>query len=165
MNSAYAHAAGRGHIASTANSRQKFAPTSGQATLFPTPEVTPGSFDDTGLVRFTLIQSIKKSGKSRAEIAETMSFLLGRQVTEAMLNAFTAESRGDRRFPAEYDRAFCAATGDNTLMVCRIELAGLHVIDDNGMKLLELGREYLRGKRATEAMAEHERSLQGVEIG
>ena len=90
-----------------------------------------------------------------------MEFLLARTFTEKMLNAFTAESRDDRRWPAEFDRAFCKATGDNTLLACRAEMAGLHVITDEEMLLLDLGRQHLLRSQAEEKIALLQKRLHG----
>ncbi len=103
-------------------------------------------------------------GLSRVQIADAIARLTGLSVTERQLNNFSADSRPEYRFPLELTRAFCTVTGDDRLLTFSAELAGLHVIDDDGMQLLELGREYLRQKRAAAAMASYERILQGVEI-
>jgi hypothetical protein len=124
-------------------------------------DAVPGSFDDTSVIRGVLLDSMKSSGLSRASIAERMSYLLGRSVTDAMLNAFTAESRGDRRWPAEFDRAFCEATGNNTLLTCRVKMANLHVITDDEKDILELGRAFLMRNQADEKIALLQRRLSG----
>ena len=121
----------------------------------------PGSFDDASVIKGVLVQVMKRSGYSRATIADRMSYLLGRTVTEKMLYAFTGESRDDRRWPAEFDRAFCEATGDNTLLRCRAERAGLHVIDQSQMDLLELGRAFLQRTQAEEKIAKLQARLSG----
>jgi hypothetical protein len=109
--------------------------------------------NDSALVRHVLAESMRRCGKSRQQIAEEMSHLVGRTVTERMLNAFTAESREDHRWPAEFDRAFCAAVGDPWLLRCRAELAGFRVIDPDEATILELGRSYLTRKRAEAEIA------------
>lgn len=125
-------------------------------------EVLPGSMNDGALVRQVLIQSIRRSSKSRTQIAEEISSLCGYQVTETSLNKFTAESRTDYRWPGELDRAFCRATGDDTLLKVRAELAGYRVIGGHEIHLLELGREYLRQQRAAEEISILQHRLAGV---
>jgi hypothetical protein len=120
--------------------------------------------NDAKVVRAALIESIRKSGKSRELIADQMSVLTGTEVTVRRLNAFTAESREDYRWPAELDRAFCAVTGCYDLIRCRAELAGFRLITESEAELLELGREYLRQKRAAERISLLEKGLSGVEI-
>jgi hypothetical protein len=124
----------------------------------------PGAFNDSELVRGVLMLAIKRSGKSRAQLADEITHLTGRELTEISLNKYTAPSRSDYRWPAELDRAFCYATGDDTLLRCRVELAGYLVITKEEAKLLDLGRQYLVRKRSAETIDMLERSLQGVEI-
>jgi hypothetical protein len=67
-----------------------------------------------------------------------------------MLNGFTAESKDDYRFPSELERAFCTVTGDNRLLISKVERHGLYVIDANEKDLLELGRAYAQRTNADE---------------
>jgi hypothetical protein len=133
-----------------------------QARLFDGP--LPGSLNDEALVRSVLIVSIKAGGKSRPQIADEMSELLGISVTERMLNAFTAESKELHRWPGAWDRAFCEATGDNRLLCCRLNAAGLRVITPEEEKLLELGRQYLRRKRAEKRISSIEQDFEGFDL-
>lgn len=93
-----------------------------------------------------------------------MSLLTGTKVTERRINAFTAESREDFRFPLELLRAFCVATGDFSLIQQLAESLGLHLITEQESALLDLGREYLRQKRASENVAKLEQRLRGVDL-
>lgn len=122
---------------------------------------TPGSINDASTIRAMLAESIKRSGKSREQIAETMSRLTGTMVTERRLNAFTAESRESFKFPLELARAFCMATRDFTLLRNVIEMAGFRVITKTEFDVLQLGHEYLTQKRAAENMAMLEARLGG----
>jgi len=124
----------------------------------------PGSLNDAAIVRGVLVDSIRRCGKSREQIADAMSFYAGTEITVRRLNGFTAESADDYRFPAELDRAFCAATDDSRLLFCRVELAGYKVISESEAELLDLGREYLRQKRAAENVALLEKRLVGVDL-
>jgi hypothetical protein len=150
--------------ASTAISEQSFAVNREQMLFDQAPQMVPGSMNDASLVRAALVESIRKCGKSRETIADQMSMLTGTEVTVRRLNAFTAESREDFRWPAELDRAFCAVTGCNELMCCRAELAGFRLITKDEAELLELGREYIRHKRAHERVEMLEKRLQGVDL-
>lgn len=116
------------------------------------------------MIRAMLAEAIRKSGRSREEIAENMSRLTGTQVTVRRLNAFTAKSREDFRFPAELARAFCMATGDFTLLRNLIEMAGFRVVTKTEFDVLQLGHEYLTQKRATENMRLLEARLAGKEL-
>jgi hypothetical protein len=161
MSGSRIHRQTRDHESSSANSHEKFSSSRQECLSFGAEQPLSGSFDDASLIRGVLIQSIKKSGKSRVAIAEEMEYLLARTVTEKMLNAFTAESRDDRRWPAEFDRAFCKATGDSTLLACRAQLAGLHVITEEDKLLMDLGRAHLIRCQAEEQIAVLQRRLHG----
>jgi hypothetical protein len=120
--------------------------------------------NDAALIRSIVADAIRKSSKSRAQIAEEMTYLVGREITERMLNGFTADSRDDYRWPAELDRAFCEATGDDRLLRCRVELAGYRVISQQEAEILELGRQYLMRQRAADNLAALEKRLGGVAL-
>lgn len=120
--------------------------------------------NDAGIVRAALVEAIRSCGKSREQLADEISKLTGTEVTVRRLNAFTAESREDYRFPSELARAFCEATGDYSLLQRLAELAGFRLITPTEYDLLRLGREYLKQKRANEAVALIERSLAGMDL-
>ncbi len=127
-------------------------------------QVTPGSLNDAHMIRVILGEAIRLCGKSRAQIADEMSFLTGTRVTDVMLNGFSAESRTDIRWPAEFARAFAMATGDDRILKCQAEAAGYRVISGPDIDLLEIGRQYLRRKRSEEEITERERRLKGMEL-
>jgi hypothetical protein len=123
--------------------------------------VVPGSLNDDLLVREAITVSIKRSGKSREQIADEMSRTLAIAVTARMISSFTAESKELHRWPGAWDRAFCAAVNDDTVLKCRAEAAGYQLIKDEEIHLLELGREYLQQKHAAERIHHIEKLLAG----
>jgi hypothetical protein len=127
-------------------------------------DILPGSLNDDSLVRETITEAIKRSGKSREQIADEMTRTLGLPVTARMITAFTSESKEMHRWPGAWDRAFCSAVNDNRLLFCLVEKAGFRVINEAEVDLLELGREFLRQKRASENVALLEKRLQGFEL-
>jgi hypothetical protein len=122
-----------------------------------------GSLNDDLMVRNIITASVKRCGKTREQIGEEMSITLAITVTARMLTAFTSESKELHRWPGAWDRAFCFAVGDDALLKCRVEAAGYRVITVAEAELLDLGREYLRQKRAAERMAMIEAGLRGME--
>ena len=114
------------------------------------------------MIRSVVTDALKQSVLSRVQVADEMSRLTGTTVTERQLNNFSSSAREEYRFPCELERAFCAATGDYRLLVCRAELSGLRLADQNELDLMELGREYLRHKRAASAVAGLEVKLMGI---
>lgn len=149
---------------STANTQPLFAVDRQPSLFSDNLQPLPGSLNDRALVREVLVESIRRCGKSREQLADEMTLLTGEEMTARRLNGFTATSADDYRFPAELDRAFCAATADYRLLKCRVEAAGFFVITATEFQLLQLGREYLRQKRANEKVALLERGLQGVDL-
>jgi serine/threonine protein phosphatase PrpC len=146
---------------STENTEQDFGVISQMPLAFDRNGVLPGSLNDSHMIRAILVDAIRRCGKSREVIAEEMTYLVGREITERQLNGFTAESKEDYKFPAELDRAFCMVVGDTRLLTCRVERAGMHVITDDEKLLLELGRQHLRRNQAAEQIQIIERQLNG----
>jgi hypothetical protein len=119
----------------------------------------PGSCDDDAVVRGLITDSIKRSAKSREEIAELMSQFTGQKITLRMLNAYTAEAAERHRFPLSFARAFCVAVGDWLLLNFIAERAGFRVIDARDTQVLEVGRSYLAQRKIASRMTELERQL------
>ncbi len=75
-------------------------------------EPGPGAYDITAELRATISQALKDCPDSRNIVAARMSDLTGAEITQSMLNAWTAESKEGHRFPAEYLPAFCLASNN-----------------------------------------------------
>jgi len=118
------------------------------------------SFNDAYLIRQVIHDAMAQSGKSRAQLADEMSYLLGSVVTERRLNGFAAESREDLLFPAQYARAMAEVTGDNRILTCLVEKAGFRVITDAEGLVLDLGRQVLEKERAEVEIASLKQQLQ-----
>ncbi|MBE3574569.1 MAG: hypothetical protein IMW99_03805 [Firmicutes bacterium] len=99
-----------------------------------------GSMNQATLIRAGISEAIRKSGMKRWEIAGRISELTGCEVTESMLNAWSAESRDDRRFPAELLAAFCYVTGDRELLRTILQPLGCHLFETEQAVMAELGR-------------------------
>lgn len=165
MKSSRNPSSGRGLRASSVKGTRRFTGDS-QPSLFSRQQMlVKGAMNDVALIRDVIYAAIAKCSKSREQIAEEMTWLVGREVTVRLLNGVTAESQDEYRWNADLDRAFCFVTGDERLLTCRAELAGLHVIDEAGWHLLELGREYLREKDAAANRVALEARLRGVHLG
>ncbi|PYU52677.1 MAG: hypothetical protein DMG48_05200 [Acidobacteria bacterium] len=91
-------------------------------------------------IRQLLALIIRVCSKSREEIAEGMSEMLGITVTVSMLNLWTAPSRGGSRFPCAFVEAFCAVTGDDRLR--------RFLLGPNLCGLLEVGESVVRVSRS-----------------
>jgi hypothetical protein len=132
-----------------------------QLELYTNQPPLPGSLNDESIVRGIVTETIRKSTKSREEIAEQMSALCGDHITVRMLNSYTSEAAEQHRWPAQYTRAFCQVLENWELLRCITERSGFHLINDDQAQLLELGRQFLIRKRADEQIALLEARLHG----
>lgn len=71
--------------------------------------------DADAALRRTVTEIIRRSTKSRAQIAEELGKRMHQRVTEHILNDFTSERKKAARFPAAFIEAFCEITGDDKL--------------------------------------------------
>lgn len=124
----------------------------------------PGSMNDGEAVRAIITECIRNSAKSREQIADAMSRLTGDRVTLRMMNSYTSEAAEQHRWPSQYTRAFCYVVQDWALLRCIVERAGFYLITQAEAELLELGREYLRQKRASEKVQMLEGRLRGIDL-
>jgi hypothetical protein len=101
----------------------------------------PASHD--GVIRQLLVDAIRRSPKSREEIVEEMTRMLGRKITTSMLNACTAPGRECSRFPACWVWSFCKVLGDDHLQRFLLgpELLSMLQLGEADAHLLERNRE------------------------
>jgi hypothetical protein len=90
-------------------------------------------------VRKAMTTAIRESGKSREQIAGEMSVATGMPITLYMLNAWTAESREDHRFPLQYAVAFEAVTGSFALTELHNARRGCRTLIGADALLADLG--------------------------
>lgn len=100
----------------------------------------PGALDCDGAVREALAETIRTSDMARADIAARMSALSGRQVSEHMLNAWTAPSRTSWRFPLALAPAFEVATSSYSLLERLAAWRGCRVLVGEEALQAEWGR-------------------------
>lgn len=112
----------------------------------------PASFEMEHILRVVLADAMKRCPKKRQQIAEEMSHLLGRNVTESMLNLFTSASHKAHRFPAAWVPVFCRVTSDSRLMQVLADRAGMAIVGPEELALMELGRATLAFRRAEEKL-------------
>jgi hypothetical protein len=93
-----------------------------------TPSKAPGSFDIDRQFREAISASLKSSPYSRYQVAARMSELCGCDITKAMLDSWTAESKEQHRFPAIFLPAFCEATGSSGPLKILGKLVGVFVL-------------------------------------
>jgi hypothetical protein len=113
------------------------------------PELLPGTFNDDAVTRGLLAEAIKKSGESREQIAERMSWLLSTKVTADMLNNFTAEGKLAHRFPFAWARSFCKSTNDWRLLQYIAEQASFLLLNKEDAEVVSLGEQVIERERAS----------------
>lgn len=82
---------------------------SNQMSLLDNQDPEPGSLNVASELSASLSKAISKAGKSRWQIAATMSELTGVDISKTMIDAWTSEAHHEHRFPAEFLPAFCLA--------------------------------------------------------
>lgn len=107
-------------------------------------------------VKEAVSEALKNSGYKRWEIAGRMSEYLGVEITETMLNSWTAESKEGHRFPVEFLPALCLQTGDYTLLEILVAACGCRMVKSDEIYLLELGKI----KQAQRSLSKKELQLQ-----
>jgi len=87
-----------------------------------------GSFDIDRQLRGAVSEALKHCPLSRWQVAARMSEMTGHEITKAMLDSWTAESKEDHRFPAIFLPAFCEATGCSEPLKMMGKLVGMFIL-------------------------------------
>lgn len=93
--------------------------------------------------------TLEECGKSRPEIAEHMSDILGRSVTINMLNAYASGQREDHQISVPRFDALIGATQDRRLVEFLAEGRGWAVIERRYLPLIDLAAVAERKKELT----------------
>jgi hypothetical protein len=94
-----------------------------------------------------LIDDLRVSRYSRAEVAIKLSEITGRPVSENNIDLWTAPSK-PHRFPAELVSAWVRVTGSRRVLELLCEEAGLCAMDAKDLKFAELGRAQIEREKA-----------------
>lgn len=110
----------------------------------PPPEL-PGTMNFEHELRAGLNKAVKDSSRSRENIAQRMTELLGGDdeafsVTKAMLDSWTGQSRTSWRFPLSYFPAFIQATGAYWLVDLVAQKCGCRALVGEDALFAEYGR-------------------------
>lgn len=87
-----------------------------------------GSMDIDRFFREAISEALKNCPLSRYQVAARMSELAGQEITKAMLDSWTAESKEGHRFPAIFLPAFCEAVGCSEPLKILGRLVGVFVL-------------------------------------
>ena len=106
-----------------------------------------------------IADAIKNSGLKRYDIAGQMSEFLSTEITESMLNSYTAESKECHRMPAEYIPTFCKLTKDYTVLEILVAAAGGRMAKSEEIYYMEMGRLQQAEKSIQQKRAQIQREL------
>jgi hypothetical protein len=101
---------------------------SAQSLSSQSPSPPSGSLDIDSELRAAISADIKAAAFSRYALAARMSELVGHEITESMLNNWTAEAHEKHRFPCQFLPAFVAATGGRRAFECLSRKSGLFAL-------------------------------------
>lgn len=87
-----------------------------------------GSFDIDRQFREAVSLALKQCPLSRYDVVARMSELCGMDISKAMLDSWTADSKEQHRFPAIYLPAFCEVTGSSEPLKLLGSLTGVFVM-------------------------------------
>ena len=110
-------------------------------------------------IKEAISEAMKNSGLKRYAIAGQMSELLAVEITESMLNSYTAESKESHRMPAEYIPIFCRLTKDYTVLEILVAAAGGRMVKSEEIYYLEMGRLQQAEKSIQQKRAQIQREL------
>lgn len=101
---------------------------------------TPGCLNLDAAVKELITEALKKTPHSRYQIAAEMSRDLGKEITKAQIDAWSAESKENHGIRVGYLNAFMKATGDKTILHLICETAGGYFSEGKDFLYKELGK-------------------------
>jgi hypothetical protein len=126
------------------------------------PEPGAGSLNFDYELRATISRALKECPMGRPHVAARMSELTGDDISFHMLNAWSAESKENHRFPFGYAAAFCQATGTLYLLELLARKLGALILVGNEARDAELG---LVRRRLKELQAKERELLRDARCG
>lgn len=93
------------------------------------------------------IREARAQGLSRDHIADRMALCLGQPVTVRQLNAWTATSREQHRFPLEFLAAFCWASSSTHPLEVILHALGFDLVDAREAAAKRLGEMQIEQAR------------------
>ena len=95
-------------------------------------------------IRRAMKEAIRNCDKSRVIISAEITELVGVNISEHQLNAWTAASKNDYKMPIAYAAAFCEVTGDIRVVRILAQALGVRVVESRDLLWLKYAkvREY-----------------------
>lgn len=102
--------------------------------------VSPGSLNIDATLREMISHSLRKSKLDRYGVAAEMSRQIGQDISKAMLDAYSATSKGCHRLPCQFLPAFILATGDVSILAMLCQKTGGFFVPGENVLVLQLAR-------------------------
>jgi hypothetical protein len=99
------------------------------------------------IVRDALLQDLKGSNLSRAEVAAELSRMTGRDISQAMIDAYVTPTKQNHRFPAELLPAWVYVLQSTRVLAALCRQVGLSVATREDQDFAEFGRARLREEK------------------
>lgn len=106
------------------------------------PEKPSGKPINNNKIKIAVSQAIKNSPFEREEIAQQISELAGREVSKAMLDAYTSQSRTTHNVPSDLLAPMTIVLGPSILRVIA-ESAGCTLAEREDMQLARIGQYFI----------------------
>ncbi len=136
--------------------------TTGDMFAVPQPAAAlPGSMDYRATLSHLLAETLRKSGKDRHDVAHIASKLTGHNVSKAMLDGYTAESREEFNLPFWVVPVIENACGSYDLTNWLVGVRGGRLLIGNEALAADLGRI----TRQKEELAAQERAIRALMRG
>lgn len=134
----------------------------------PAPKRLSGNYGYGRALRQALAQALKECPYGRAEVAASMTDLIfgdvdEGEITVAQLNAWTACSKVEWRFPAEYLPAFVQATGAVWLVDWMAQRCGCRALRGEQAVLVEMSAKKVMRAKAAADMKRLDKELKDLE--
>jgi hypothetical protein len=111
-------------------------------------------------VKRAMALDLKECRWSREQVADALSRLIGRSITQVQIDAWVAETK-EHRLAAEYVPAWVRVTGSTRVLDLLCAEAGCWLADAVEHDLADYGRSILHREQLTARLTMLERQLQG----
>lgn len=106
------------------------------------------------LISSAVSRCLKEDDSHRGEQADTLSYLLGEDVSAFMLDGYSSEARRDHRIPASRFLALIAMTRRFDILDAVLREIGGKALNRHDTKIFRIGVEYVASVNADRALQE-----------
>lgn len=104
------------------------------------------------LISSAVARCLKEDGGNRQQQADHLSYLLGQDISVAMLNAYSSEGRREHKIPASRFLVLIAMTRRYDILDAVLREVGGKALDRHEAKMLRVGHDHLESVRASSSL-------------